>query len=180
MLQEVTGTPCKQSSAARSRRGWATPPPREKNLKDSRTTGVHHIWKQLERQCKRHPWEPFTSDELKATMEKWKGFNSTGPHGVAQEALKAMNQHEPGEHVRSTGQSAAEDERVHYNPVPEWEMPPATELHSTHYLVQLPAQMAVTTATGQGSHPGTGGTGRGSVAKCRTTTPTNRAYPSHP
>ena len=63
---------------------------------------VHHIWKQLERQCKWHPWEPFTSDELKATMEKWKGSKATGPDGVAREALKAMNQHEPGEHVRST------------------------------------------------------------------------------
>ena len=53
---------------------------------------VHQVWKRLERKCKEQPWEPFRDEELVQAMANWKSGTSTGPDGVAQEALRALYQ----------------------------------------------------------------------------------------
>ena len=53
---------------------------------------VECIRRRLEARCKSEPWEPFSEDELLAAMEKWKNGTSTGPDGVALEALRVMVQ----------------------------------------------------------------------------------------
>ena len=60
---------------------------------------VHDAWRRLERRCKDHPWEPFTAEELMGTMARWKGGKSTGPDGVAFEALKAVCKEEHWQHA---------------------------------------------------------------------------------
>ena len=53
---------------------------------------VHGIWKRLERKCKETAWDPFSEEELAFAMGKWKAGTSTGPDGVALEALRALHQ----------------------------------------------------------------------------------------
>ena len=53
---------------------------------------VQAIWRKLERQCKEVAWDPFSEEELAFTMGKWKAGKSTGPDGVALEALRALHQ----------------------------------------------------------------------------------------
>ena len=71
----------------------------KKQGRDEVRKGVQAIWKRMERKCKNTPWEPFSIEELAAAMAKWKGGKSTGPDGVAFEALKAICQDDRWKHV---------------------------------------------------------------------------------
>eukprot|EP00439_Symbiodinium_sp_Y106_P064379 s4704_g10.t1 len=46
------------------------------------------------RLCKSCPWRPFSEQEMRLTMAKWKNHKATGPDGIAMEALKLLFDHE--------------------------------------------------------------------------------------
>ena len=46
------------------------------------------------RLCKSCPWRPFSEQEMRLTMAKWKNHKATGPDGIAMEALKLLFDHQ--------------------------------------------------------------------------------------
>ncbi|CAE7456901.1 unnamed protein product [Symbiodinium sp. CCMP2592] len=54
---------------------------------------LHVLREALTRACKHAPWQPFTEGELQLATATWVWGKSTGPDGVALEALQAMLQY---------------------------------------------------------------------------------------